>query len=158
MGVTLWIDADAAPGDLKEIVFRAARRLTLPTVLVANRSLAVPPGHDTVRTVCVDGGFDVADRYIAEHAAPGDVAVTADVPLAALLVAKGVVVLDQRGEGFDAENVGERLAMRNMLDVLRGAGTITGGPRPYGARERQAFASSLDRTLTRALRDARGQA
>lgn len=154
--MTLWIDADAAPGELKEIVFRAARRLGLATVLVANRSLAVPVGHDTVRTVCVDDGLDVADRYIAENAAAGDVAVTADIPLAAALVEKQVFVLDQRGEVFDAENIGERLSMRNALEILRGAGTITGGPRPYGDRERKAFASALDRTLTRALRAAAG--
>ena len=124
------------------------------TVLVANRSLAVPPGHDSISTVCVDGGLDVADRYIADHAHVGDLAITADVPLAAILVAQRVYVLDQRGGVFDAENVGERLSMRNALEVLRGAGAVTGGPRSYGARERQAFASALDRTLTRALREA----
>lgn len=156
--MTLWIDGDAAPGELKEIVFRAARRLSLATILVANRSLAVPPGHETVRTVCVEGGLDVADCYIVENAAAGDVAVTADVPLAASLVKKGLFVLDQRGDVFDAESIGERLSMRNALETLRGAGTITGGPRPYGSRERQAFASALDRTLTRALRAAAGQA
>ncbi len=152
--MTLWIDADAAPGTMMEVVFRAVKRLALPAVMVANRSLWVPPGHPTVTTVCVDGGLDVADRYIAEHARPGDVAITADVPLAAALVPLRVHVLDQRGDVFDDDSIGERLSMRNAMDVLRGAGTITGGPRPYGPRERQAFASALDRTLTRAMADA----
>jgi uncharacterized protein YaiI (UPF0178 family) len=150
--VKLWIDADAAPRDVKEIAFRAARRLELPTVLVANRRLPVPPGNPFVTAVRVEGGPDVADRHIAESAEPGDVAVTADIPLAAALVAKGVTVIDPRGEEFTADNVGERLAVRDFMDGLRGAGVETGGARPYGAREKQAFAAALDRVLTRALR------
>jgi len=100
----------------------------------------------------VEGGPDVADLYIVEQAAPGDVAVTADIPLAAALVEKGVAVIDPRGDEFDAENVGERLAVRDFMDGLRGAGVETGGSRPYGPRDKQAFAGSLDRILTRALR------
>jgi len=148
----LWIDADAAPRDVKEIVFRAARRLELPTVLVANQRLPVPPGSTHVSAVRVEGGPDEADRYIAEHAAPGDVAVTADIPLAAALVEKGVAVIDPRGEEYTAANVGERLAVRDFMDGLRGAGVETGGSRPYGPRDKQAFAGALDRVLTRALR------
>ncbi|HEX6750362.1 MAG TPA: YaiI/YqxD family protein [Longimicrobium sp.] len=148
----LWIDADAAPRDVKEIVFRAARRLQVEAVLVANQRLAPPPGNPFVSAVRVEGGPDVADRHIAEHAAPGDLAVTADIPLAAALVEKGVKVLDPRGEEYSAENVGERLAVRDFMDGLRGAGVETGGARPYGDRDKQAFAAALDRTLTRLLR------
>ena len=148
----LWIDADAAPRDVKEIVFRAAGRLQVNTVLVANQRVPLPPGVSTITAVRVAGGPDVADRHIADNAEPGDVAVTADVPLAASLVAKGVTVIDPRGEELSADNVGERLAVRDFMDGLRGAGVETGGPRPYGARDKQAFAGTLDRVLTRALR------
>jgi uncharacterized protein YaiI (UPF0178 family) len=150
--VKLWIDADAAPRDVKEIVFRAAKRLEMQTVLVANQRMPVPPGNPFVTAVRVEGGPDVADLYIVEQAAPGDVAVTADIPLAAALVNKGVAVIDPRGDEFDAENVGERLAVRDFMDGLRGAGVETGGSRPYGPKDKQAFAGSLDRILTRALR------
>ena len=101
--MTLWIDADAAPRDVKDICFRASERLTLATVLVANQRIQLPPGYRHLSAVRVDGGPDVADRYIAEHAVAGDVAVTADIPLAALLVPKGVVVLDPRGDEYTAE-------------------------------------------------------
>ena len=150
--VKLWSDADATPRDVKEIVFRAAYRLALETVLVANHRVPLPPGHPTVSAVRVEGGPDVADRYIAEHAQPGDVAVTADIPLAAALVAARVTVIDPRGQEYTAENVGERLAVRDFMDGLRSAGVETGGPKAYGAREKQAFAAALDRVLTRALR------
>ncbi|HYO13378.1 MAG TPA: YaiI/YqxD family protein [Thermoanaerobaculia bacterium] len=150
--VKLWIDADAAPREVKEIVFRAARRLGLETVQVANRWLEAPPNHPFVRTVLVAGGPDVADRHIAENATSGDVVVTADIPLAALLVEKQILVIDPRGEEYTAENVGERLAVRDFMDGLRGAGVVTGGPQPYGPKDKQAFAAALDRVLTRALR------
>jgi uncharacterized protein YaiI (UPF0178 family) len=152
MPLTLWIDADAAPRDVKEICFRASERLALPTVLVANQRLQLPLGYAHLSAVRVDGGPDVADRYIAEHAAAGDVAITADIPLAALLVPKRVVVLDPRGEEFTAESIGERLSVRNFMDGLRGAGVETGGHAAYGARDKQQFANALDRALTRALR------
>ena len=148
----LWLDADAAPRDVKDICLRAAERLRLDTVLVANVRLQVAPGHAHVTVVRVAGGPDVADRHIAEHAEAGDVAVTADVPLAALLVPKGVVVIDPRGEEYTAESIGERLSVRDFMDGLRGAGVDTGGHGAYGARERQAFANALDRVLTRAMR------
>jgi len=150
--VKIWIDADAAPRDVKEIVFRAARRLQLETVLVANQRLSTPLDHPFVTTVHVAGGPDVADRHIAEKAEPGDVAVTADIPLAARLVEKRVTVLDPRGEEYTEENVGERLAVRDFMDGLRGAGVETAGPRPYNSKDRQAFAAALDRVLTRRLR------
>jgi uncharacterized protein len=148
----IWIDADAAPRDVKEIVYRAAKRLELETLLVANRKLPVPPGTRFVATIRVEGGPDEADRYIAEHAVAGDLAVTADIPLAAALVEQGVLVIDPRGEEYTAENVGERLAMRDFMDGLRGAGAETGGSRPYGPKDKQSFAAALDRVLSRALR------
>ena len=148
----LWIDADAAPRYVKEIVFRASERLKLPTILVANQRIQLPLGYAYLTAVRVDGGPDVADRYIAVEAEPGDVAVTADVPLAASLVAKGVLVIDPRGVELTTENIGERLTVRDFMEGLRGAGVETGGPKAYGPREKQAFASALDRVLTRALR------
>lgn len=148
----IWIDADAAPRDVKEIVFRAALRLELETVLVANKRVPAPLDNPHVSTVWVQGGPDVADRHIAEHAAAGDVAVTADIPLAAILVEKGLVVLDPRGEQYSEENVRERLSIRDFMASLRGSGVETGGAKPYGAREKQAFAAALDRVLSAALR------
>jgi len=153
--VKLWIDADAAPRDVKEIVYRAALRLELPTVLVANQRLLVPPGTRFVEAVRVAGGPDAADQYIAEAAEPGDVAVTADIPLASALVEKGVRVIDPRGEEYTRENIGERLAVRDFMDSLRGAGVETGGSRPYGPKDKQAFAGALDRVLSRAARERR---
>ena len=150
--MTIWIDADASPREVKEIVFRAAQRLQVPAVLVANKDLALPRGNPFVRAVRVKGGLDVADAYIAEEAAAGDVAVTADVPLAAKLVARGVAVLDPRGTEYTEENVGDRLSMRDLMDHLRTAGLVTGGPRAFDARARQAFAAALDRVLTRVRR------
>lgn len=152
MPITLWIDADAAPRDVKEICLRASERLGLATVLVANQRIQLPPGHAHATAVRVDGGPDVADGYIADHAVAGDVAVTADIPLAAILVPNGVVVLDPRGEEYTPDSIGERLSVRNFMEGLRGAGVETGGHAAYGAREKQAFANALDRALTRALR------
>lgn len=152
MSLKIWIDADAAPRDVKEIVFRAAKRLQLATVLVANQPLSAPLNNPLVTAVRVAGGPDVADRHIAEHAQPGDVAVTADIPLASILVEKRVFVIDVRGQEYTEENVGERLAVRDFMDGLRGAGIETSGPRPYNPKDRQTFAATLDRVLTRALR------
>ena len=148
----LWLDADAAPRDVKEVCFRACARLALETVLVANQRIQLPLGYPHLSAVRVDGGPDVADRYIAEHAVAGDVAVTADIPLAALLVPNGVTVIDPRGEEYTAASIGERLSVRDFMDALRGAGVETGGHAAYGAREKQAFANALDRALTRAMR------
>jgi hypothetical protein len=145
----IWIDADAAPRDVKEIVFRAARRLEVRAVMVANQRLAVPPGNDYVEAVWVRGGPDVADQHIADNAAEGDVAVTADIPLAAILVQKGLHVIDPRGDQYTGENVRERLSVRDFMDSLRGAGVETGGAKPYGPKDRQSFAAALDRILTR---------
>lgn len=146
----LWLDADAAPQGVKEICFRAAERLKLETILVANQRMPMPVGNPFVSSVRVDGGPDVADLYIAEHAERGDVAVTADIPLAALLVPKDVIVIDPRGEVYSLENIGERLSVRNFMDGLRSTGVETGGHSAFSARDKQAFANSLDRALTRA--------
>lgn len=148
----IWIDADAAPRDVKELVFRAAKRLEAPTILVANQRLQPPAGNPHVSAIWVDGGADVADKYIETHAQPGDLVVTQDVPLAALLVPKGIAVLDPRGEEHTPETIGERLSIRDFMDQVRIAGGITGGPPPYDAKARRAFASALDRVLTRLRR------
>lgn len=133
-------------------MFRASKRLGLATILVANQRLQTPAGHPLVSAVRVDGGADVADQYIVEHASAGDLVVTQDVPLAALLVPKHVVVLDPRGEEHSAETIGERLSVRDFMAQARMAGVVTGGPAPWDARSRQAFAGALDRALTRLLR------
>lgn len=137
---------------MKDLVFRASQRLGIPTVLVANLRLQAPAGYPLVTAVRVEGGPDVADRHIAEAAETGDLVVTQDIPLAALLVPKGIAVLDPRGDEHTAETIGERLSVRDFMDRLRTAGAVTGGPPPFDARARQDFAAALDRTLTRLLR------
>ena len=134
---------------MKELIFRAAKRLRIEAVLVANQRLQTPPGNPLVTAVWVDGGADVADEYIAGRATPGDLVVTQDVPLAALLVPRGIAVLDSRGEEHTAETIGERLSVRDFMEQARLAGVVTGGPAPYDARAKQAFAAALDRVLTR---------
>ncbi len=148
----MWIDADAAPREVKEMLFRAAKRLGIETVLVANRRLQTPVGNRLVTAVWVNGGPDVADGYIVEHARAGDLVVTQDVPLAAQLVPGNIAVLDPRGEEHTAETIGERLSVRDFMDALRTAGAVTGGPAPYDARAKQAFAAALDRALARLTR------
>jgi uncharacterized protein YaiI (UPF0178 family) len=148
----LWIDADAMPRDVKDIVFRAAGRLGLPAILVANQNMPTPAASPTVSSVIVEGGADAADRYIVGHAAPEDVAVTADIPLASQLVARGLAVIDPRGREYTPENIGEILSNRDLLYDLRGAGLVTGGPASFRSRDRVAFANTLDRVLTRRLR------
>ena len=148
----IWIDADAAPRPVKDIAMRAGRRLELATVLVANQRMPLPLDNPFVSAIEVRGGPDVADQHIADHAEPGDLAITADIPLAATLVEKGVLVLDHRGEEYTAENVRERLSIRDFMESLRGSGVETGGPAAYGQREKQAFAAALDRLLTRHAR------
>lgn len=148
----IWIDADATPRDVKEVVFRAAKRLNLAAVLVANHHLRPPLGNPMVSAVWVNGGPDVADQHIVAESEAGDLVVTQDIPLAALLVPKGVAVLDPRGEEHTSETIGERLSIRDLMEEARSLGVQTGGPPPWDARAKQAFASALDRTLTRLLR------
>jgi uncharacterized protein YaiI (UPF0178 family) len=137
---------------VKDLVFRSARRLGIETVLVANQRLQTPPGNPLVSAVRVAGGPDVADEYIATHADAGDLVVTQDVPLAALLVPRRIAVLDPRGEEHTEETIGERLSVRDFMDQARLAGIVTGGPPPYDARAKRAFAAALDRVLTRLCR------
>ncbi len=122
-------------------------------MLVANQRLQPPVGNPMVSAVWVDGGPDVADQHIAEASEPGDLVVTQDIPLAALLVPRGIAVLDPRGEEHTDETIGERLSIRDFMEQARGAGMVTGGPPPYDARARQAFAAALDRVLTRLIRE-----
>lgn len=149
----IWVDADAAPRDVKDIVARAARRPELSAVLVADQRLQTPANNPFVTAVRVPGGPDAADDHIAQNAEAGDLAITADIPLAARLVAKGVAAIDPRGAEYTEETIGERLSVRDLMDQLRSAGVETGGPKSYGTRDKQAFAAALDRALTRMLRE-----
>ncbi len=147
----IWIDADACPRVIKEIVFRASARLNLPVLLVANTSLAKHTGS-LVESIVVAEGFDVADDYIAEHAQAVDLVITADIPLAARIVANGGVALDPRGEVYTEDNVSDRLSLRDLMMELRAEGLAQGGPGQFSTTDRQRFASSLDRLLTQMLR------
>jgi len=142
----IWVDADACPGVIKEILFRAAERAQVHTALVANQLIRVPPSA-FLRSVQVPSGFDVADKYIVQQLELGDLVITADIPLAAATIQKGAHALNPRGELYTTENIRERLSMRNFMDELRGSGVATGGPPPLDARDRAAFANSLDRFL-----------
>ena len=144
----IWVDADACPQVIKEILFRAADRAQVLTTLVANTSLRTPPS-DFIRTVRVAPGFDVADYRIVQQVQPGDLVITADIPLAAEVIARGAHALDPRGQLYSEDNVRERLAIRNLMQELRSTGALIAGPAPLGQRERQLFANHLDRFLTR---------
>jgi uncharacterized protein len=150
----IWIDADACPRVIKEILFKASERLKIPVCLVANKGLAKHNTH-LVESVVVEDGFDVADDYIAEHATLKDLVITADIPLAARVVAKGGVALDPRGDLYTEENVGERLSIRDLMMELRSGGLVQGGPAQFSLTDRQRFASALDRLLTRMMKGQR---
>jgi len=150
----VWVDADACPGPVRDILLRASQRLGVPLVFVANKRLTLPRS-ELVSTVQVGAGLDVADQHIATSAQKGDLTVTQDIPLAALLVPKGVVVIDPRGQLFDEENIAERLSVRNFMQELRDSGVTTGGPSGFSAQDRQHFAAALDRELTRLLKPPR---
>jgi hypothetical protein len=140
---TIYIDADACP--VKEEAYRVARRYSVKVVVVANAPLRVPA--EALVELVVRPGFGAADDWIAEQAAPGDIAITADVPLAARCVAKGAMVVDPKGRVFTADNVGEALAVRDLMQELRDAGAATGGPSPMTAKDRSRFLSRLDETV-----------
>ncbi|MEZ5583011.1 MAG: YaiI/YqxD family protein [Candidatus Competibacteraceae bacterium] len=141
----IWIDADACPNPVKEIVFRASKRRHIPVTLVANQVLKTPPSP-LIKAIQVSPGFDVADNYLLQHANAADLVVTADIPLAAELVkSEGLRRSTRVGELYTEDNVGERLASRNLMEELRSTGMVGGGPAPYGDRDKQAFANSLDR-------------
>lgn len=144
----IWVDADACPNVIKDILFRAAERVKVSTTLVANQKIRVPPSA-YIRNVQVSSGFDEADAYIADRAGPGDLVITADIPLAAQVIAGGALALNPRGELYDERNIKERLVMRDFMDELRGSGVNTGGPPQLTQSDRMAFANQLDRWLTR---------
>ena len=144
----IWVDADACPGEIKELLFRAARRREVKVTLVANQQLRTPRS-EFIDSILVPSGMNEADRRIAELVEDGDLVITADIPLAAEVVASGAEALNPRGELYTDDNVGDRLAVRNLLDELRGGGLVTGGPSGFSGKERQAFANQLDRWLAR---------
>ena len=144
----LWIDADACPRPIKQVVYRASQRLGIPVRLVTNLNMR-PPGLPLVSLVRVEAGFDVADSHIVENAAPEDIVITADVPLAAEVVKKGSVAINPRGGLYDAESIGERLQVRNMLMEMRDKGETIRGPAPFRPADTQKFAAALDRILMR---------
>ena len=145
----IWVDADACPNVIKEILFRVAERARIMVTLVANQPVPVPR-MQYVRAVQVAQGFDIADNEIVRRCEPGDLVVTADIPLAAEVIAKGATALNPRGELYTKENVKARLNMRDFMDTMRSSGMHTGGPPALNQRDRQAFANALDRFIARA--------
>jgi len=144
--VQIWVDADACPTPIKDILLRAAQRLKIPLTLVANKMLSVPMSP-YLATMRVGKGFDVVDETIAGLVQAGDLVITADIPLAAKIIEKGATGLNPRGDLYTAQTIGPRLTMRNMLDELRSTGVVTGGPGPLSLADRNAFAGQLDRFL-----------
>ncbi|QDT56533.1 hypothetical protein Pan44_45890 [Caulifigura coniformis] len=150
----IWVDADACPAAVRELLLKAAVRTETRTTFVANQIQRVP-NSPWLDSLLVPGGMNVADRRIVELLSAGDLVITADIPLAADAVAKGATVIDPRGTLYTEANMGERLAMRNLMDEMRGAGQIVRGPSNFTPRDRQAFANQLDRWLA-ASRKSRG--
>ncbi len=144
--MTIWIDADACPVAVREIVLRAGQRTNTALVFVANSPLPIPR-RALIKTVQVAQGFDVADNYISQHAQVKDLVITQDIPLAAEIVEQGITALNPRGELYTVENIRQRLAMRNLSEELRNIGQLSGGPNKFGDKEKQAFANALDRWL-----------
>jgi uncharacterized protein len=147
----IWIDADACPLVIKEILFRAAERLQLTLTLVANKTLRIPASA-YIRTLQVPAGFDVADAKIVELTEPGDLVITGDIPLASDVIQKGGHALNPRGHFYTLDNIREYLSMRSFMDELRSSGVETGGPAPFSNADRQAFANQLDRFLLQQLK------
>ena len=146
--MSIWVDADACPRPVKEILFKAGERTGIELTLVANHAMAVPRVPN-VRLLQVQGGFDVADQEIARRVAPGDLVVTADIPLAADVIARGAQALNPRGELYSADTIRALLTMRDFMDTMRSSGVVTGGPPALSQADRQAFAGQLDRWLAR---------
>ena len=144
----IWVDADACPGVVKEILFRAAERTATPLTLVANQSIRVPPSRH-IRAIRVAAGFDVADNEIVRRVEAGDLVITADIPLAAEVIEKGALALNPRGELYTAENIRSLLNMRDFMETMRSSGIQTGGPAAFSQADRKAFADALDRLLAR---------
>ena len=148
MIIKIWVDADACPKAVKEILFRAAERTATRLILVANSYLITPPSH-FISTIRVEHGFDVADNYIVHHLDVNDLVITADIPLAAEVVAKQGLALNPRGELYTANNIRQRLGLRDRMEQLRGSGINIGGPAAYSAKEKINFANALDRILAK---------
>ncbi|MFZ9193781.1 MAG: YaiI/YqxD family protein [Burkholderiales bacterium] len=146
--MTIWVDADACPGAIKEILYRAAQRASIQLKLVANRALQVPRSP-WINMIQVPRGFDVADNHIVEMARAGDLVITADIPLAAAVVGKGACALNPRGELYTKDNVQGLLDMRNFMDTLRSSGVETGGPPALSNSDSRNFAAQLDRWMQR---------
>jgi uncharacterized protein YaiI (UPF0178 family) len=144
----IWIDADACPKPVKELVFKASFRQGIEVTLVANNYIAIPESP-LIRLIQVDQGDDVADFYIAEHVHPEDLVITADIPLASLIVEKGAMAINPRGETYTEENISERLSIRDFMQELRDGGVNTGGPKAYGQKDKEMFANALNRILTK---------
>jgi hypothetical protein len=145
----IWVDADACPNVIKEVLFRAAERTSMMVTLVANQIIRTPPSK-FIRTLRVEAGFDVADNEIVKRTEPGDLVITADIPLAAEVIEKGGVALNPRGERYTTETIKERLNMRDFMDTMRASGVQTGGPPALNQRDRQQFANELDKWLQQA--------
>ena len=149
----IWVDADACPRAIKEILFRAAERTEVLLFLVANQPLRTPPS-EYIRSIIVPGGFDVADEHISGSVQSGDLVITADIPLAAAVIAKGAYALNPRGTFYNKDNIGEALSVRNWMSDLRSSGVETGGPASFSPRDRENFANQLDRFLSKHGRQA----
>lgn len=147
----IWVDADACPVVIKEIIFRAAERRQVRVTLVANKLIAVPRSP-LIHSIRVSAGFDEADNYIAEQVASGDLVITADIPLANMVIEKGAHALNPRGERYTTDTIRQKLTMRDFMDQLRGSGIQTGGPAALSQRDRKAFGDELDRFLAQPLR------
>jgi uncharacterized protein YaiI (UPF0178 family) len=147
----IWIDADACPRAIKEIVFKASHRLKVPVSMVANSNMSVP-ANNLIELIQVEKGDDIADFYIVENLSVDDLVITADIPLAALVVEKGAVAINPRGERYTEENVRERLSVRDFMKNLRDTGVETGGPASFGPKDKAHFANSIDTLLTRMLK------
>ncbi len=148
----IWVDADACPNPVKEILFRAAERREVPLVLVANQFLRTPPSR-YIRAVQVAAGFDIADNHIVKSLAEGDLVITADIPLAAEVIDAGGHAINPRGERYTSHNIRQRLAMRDFMETMRSSGVVTDGPAAFSQTDRKAFADALDRFLTRQTKD-----
>lgn len=144
----IWVDADATPNPVKDILFRAALRTKVMTTLVANQGLSTP-NSPYLKAIQVASGFDVADNYIVQECEAGDVVITADIPLAAEVVEKGALAINPRGEKYTRENIRQRLAMRDFMEEMRSTGEVRGGPKAYNQQDRQAFANALDQLLAK---------
>lgn len=142
----IWVDADACPNVIKNILFKAAERTQIPCILVANQKIQTPPSS-FISSRQVSQGFDVADDYIVQNIEAGDLAITADIPLAAEIIDKEAIAINPRGEIYNKENIKQRLAMRDFMDQMRGAGIQSGGPATFNQQDRMAFANSLDKLL-----------